>query len=169
MKAAALAATACAVLVGLGCGGNASSSSSEAAKPASTEAKASTQRPEPKVAPPKGAPPRKLVVKDLIAGSGAPAEDGDKLTVEFVGAHYDGSPFTSSWEQNRPFKFELGAPSAHLSPAWEMGVPGMKAGGRRELIVPPHLLYEGGKAPPGTKPSETAIYVIDLIALTNRG
>jgi peptidylprolyl isomerase len=78
--------------------------------------------------------------------------------------HYDNSPFTNSWERRKPFRLVLGGNSYMVNPGWEKGLPGMRLGGRRELIIPPDLLYAGG-APPGSKPADTLVYMIDLVAL----
>ena len=103
-------------------------------------------------------------MRDLIQGNGTKAGLGDELTVEYIGVRYGGEPFTNSWERSKPFIFRLGAGSFMVNPGWEKGLPGMRVGGRRELIVPPKLLYQGG-APPGSKPADTLIYVIDLVAI----
>lgn len=146
----------CIALALAGCGGDGSS----------TEA---PERSEPKVSAPEGPPPKRLIVEDLIEGEGAPAEVGDKLTVEYVGIHYDGTPFTNSWERSEPFIFELGGGGSYLiNPGWEKGMRGMRVGGRRELIVPPQLLYRGG-ALPGSKPEDSLVYVVDLVEVERAG
>lgn len=116
-------------------------------------------RVEPRVVVPKGAPPRRLVVRDLIEGSGPEAQAGDELTVEYIGVFYNGKKFTNSWERAKPFKFRLGDESAFVDPSWEKGLVGMRLDGRRELIVPP----AARGAPPGTPPEDTIVYVIDLV------
>lgn len=123
-----------------------------------------TTRREPKLVPPAGPPSRNLVVRDLIEGRGPTAKRGDELTVEYIGIYYDGSHFTNSWKRDKPFEFTLGGNSSFVNPGWEKGVPGMRVGGRRELVIPPKLLYRGG-APPGTTPADTLVYVIDLVAV----
>lgn len=121
------------------------------------------ERKEPKMEPPKGAPPEDLKVKDLIEGAGAVARAGDVLTIEYVGVAYDGEEFTNSWKRPKPFQFELGAnESILINPGWEKGVPGMRVGGRRELTVPRKLLQRGG----GPPEAEPVVYVIDLIGIT---
>jgi peptidylprolyl isomerase len=122
-------------------------------------------RREPKLTPPAGSPPKDLEVHDLIEGSGPAAENGDELTVEYVGIHYDGRHFTNSWKRTKPFRFTLGAEEVMINPGWEEGIQGMRLGGRRELVIPPKLLVRGG-APPGSKPSDSLVYVIDLIGIT---
>jgi peptidylprolyl isomerase len=113
---------------------------------------------------PKGAPPKKLVIKDIEKGSGATAEPGREVTVQYVGVNYkNGKEFDSSWSRNEPFPFQLGA--GRVIPGWEQGVEGMKVGGRRELIIPPGLAYGSAGQPPAIGPNETLVFVIDLLAV----
>jgi peptidylprolyl isomerase len=120
----------------------------------SSSAKVIAERPTPEVRVPKGAPPRRLVVEDLIGGIGAGAKEGDKLAVRYLGLDYKtGKEFENSWTLT--YRFELGA--GEVNEGWEEGLGGMKVGGRRELIVPPRL------APPGRQ--DTLVYVIDLVAI----
>jgi peptidylprolyl isomerase len=122
-------------------------------------------RSEPKVVPPNGRPPEDLVVHDLITGAGPAARAGDVLTVQYVGIRYNGKQFTNSWKREQQFHFKLGAGSVKVNPGWEEGLAGMRVGGRRELIIPPKLLYKAG-APASSKPSDALIYVIDLAGIT---
>ena len=89
---------------------------------------------------PKAAAPTKLVVKDLIKGTGTTAEDGDKLAVNYVGELYsNGKVFDASWKDTpgKTFSFQLG--EGAVIRGWDEGLVGMKVGGRRELIIPPAL------------------------------
>jgi len=158
----------CAMLVVAGCGGSGSSSSStgsaESSPSASTESPPASKKTKPKVTVPKGAPPKKLVVKEIEKGSGATAESGDEVTVQYVGVNYkNGKEFDSSWSRNEPFPFQLGA--GQVIPGWEQGVEGMKVGGRRELIIPPALAYGAAGSPPAIGPNETLVFVIDLLGV----
>jgi peptidylprolyl isomerase len=167
-KAGVAVVLSCLALAVAGCGGGGTSTADQAEEQAgSASAAAATKapkRPEPTLRSPQGPPPKSLVVKDLIEGGGAAAERGDKLTVDYIGIHYDGKQFTNSWERGQPFKFTLGGGNLFVNPGWEKGLPGMRVGGRRELIVPPQLLYRGG-AIPGSKPADSLVYVIDLEAV----
>jgi FKBP-type peptidyl-prolyl cis-trans isomerase len=117
---------------------------------------------EPKVTPPKGAPPTKLVIRDLIAGTGAEAKSGSPMSVNYVGAlFYGGKVFDASWKRNEPFTFTLG--KGQVIPGWEQGLPGMKVGGRRELIVPAELAYGAKGSPPLIPPNAPLVFVIDLL------
>jgi peptidylprolyl isomerase len=155
-------AACCLLLAAAGCGGGddePEGSAGAPAKPLTIDRGAG-----PPVEIPAEPPPRRLVVEDLREGRGRPAERGDRLTVEYVGVRYDGSPFTNSWERSKPFRFALGTDSLLVNPGWNQGLVGMRVGGRRQLFVPPDWQYRGG-APPDLGPADTLVYVIDLIAL----
>jgi peptidylprolyl isomerase len=134
--------------------------------PTSTTAKTPTSGPlskEPHITPPGGPPPKTLVKKDLIVGTGAEAKAGDAVSVNYVGALYkNGKVFDASWKRNEPFPFTLG--KGQVIPGWEQGVVGMKVGGRRELIIPPSLAYGAKGSPPSIPPNETLIFVVDLLS-----
>jgi FKBP-type peptidyl-prolyl cis-trans isomerase len=118
---------------------------------------------EPKITPPAGAPPTKLVTRNLITGTGAEAKTGGPAAVNYVGAlFYGGKVFDASWKRNEPFTFTLG--KGQVIQGWEQGVPGMKVGGRRELIVPAELAYGAKGAPPSIPPNAPLVFVIDLLA-----
>lgn len=159
-----------ALLAVAGCGGDSSTGSSESTA-ASTEsttaakqAKPGATKTKPKVTVPSGPPPAKLEVVEIEEGSGAKAEAGDTVSVQYVGVGYEsGEEFDSSWSRNEPFSFQLGA--GMVIPGWDQGVQGMKVGGRRELIIPPELAYGEAGSPPAIGPNETLIFVIDLLAV----
>ena len=118
----------------------------------------------PKVTVPKGAAPAELVVNDIEEGTGPAAKAGDEVTVQYVGVGYDSKQeFDASWDRGEPFVFPLG--SGAVIPGWEQGIEGMKAGGRRELVIPPQLAYGPPGAPPAIGPNETLIFVVDLEAI----
>ena len=115
---------------------------------------------QPTVTVPPGAPPTHLESADLIVGSGPEAANGDNLTVEYTLATYSsGKVIQSSWT-SQPFPFTLGA--QQVIPGWDKGVVGMKAGGRRELIIPPSLGYGASSPGPGIAANDTLVFVIDL-------
>jgi peptidylprolyl isomerase len=118
----------------------------------------------PTITAPKTAPPKSLVTKDLITGTGAAAQPGDTITVNYVGALYNnGKVFDASWNRNQPLSTPLG--EGGLIKGWDQGLVGMRVGGRRELIIPPSLAY--GKSGQGPIPgNSTLIFVVDLLGLT---
>jgi peptidylprolyl isomerase len=119
----------------------------------------------PVVAVPSGAPPKRLVVKDLIKGHGTAARTGSMITVNYVGVLYKGGKeFDSSWKTGQPFApFRLGGGS--VIPGWDQGLVGMKGGGRRELIIPPSLAYGKTGSPPTIPPNATLVFVVDLLSV----
>ncbi|HTR89393.1 MAG TPA: FKBP-type peptidyl-prolyl cis-trans isomerase [Solirubrobacteraceae bacterium] len=139
--------------------------SSSSTSTTSTTAKTPTSGPlskEPHITPPSGSPPKTLVKKDLIVGTGTEAKTGDAVSVNYVGALYrNGKVFDASWKRKEPFQFTLG--KGQVIPGWEQGVLGMKVGGRRELIIPPSLAYGVKGSPPSIPPNETLIFVVDLL------
>jgi peptidylprolyl isomerase len=118
----------------------------------------------PTVKLPSGAIPSHLVVKDLKTGTGAEAKPGDQVSVQYVGVLFDnGQQFDSSYSRGQPFSFKLG--SGQVIQGWDQGVPGMKVGGRRELIIPADLAYGAQGQPPSIPPNAALVFVIDLVAV----
>jgi peptidylprolyl isomerase len=102
------------------------------------------------------------VTKDLIKGTGAEAKLGDSITVNYVGYLYKtGKVFDASWKRGEPSTFTL--ENGSLIEGWTKGIPGMKVGGRRELIIPASLAY-GTKGTSGIPPNSPLVFVIDLLA-----
>lgn len=117
---------------------------------------------EPKVTPPTGTAPTKLEKKDLIVGTGKEAKAGETVTVNYVGVLYKGSKeFDASWKRKEPFQFKLG--QGAVIKGWDQGVPGMKVGGRRELVIPAELAYGKTGSPPAIPPNAPLVFVIDLL------
>lgn len=162
MRAATTALVACLLVAIAGCGGEEGSDGDRATAPPPRTVDLGAGPP---VEIPAGPPPRRLVVEDLRKGSGAAAAEGDELTVEYLGVRWgDGSEFTNSWDRRKPFRFVLGGNNLFINPGWHEGIPGMRVGGRRKLIVPPDWQYKGG-APAELGPDDTLVYVIDLVSI----
>jgi peptidylprolyl isomerase len=114
----------------------------------------------PKVSIPSGPPPTKLVVKDLIKGTGPTAQPGSTVNVQYVGELYKGGKqFDASWNDGSGQPVSL--PLSGVIKGWQQGIPGMKVGGRRELIIPPSLGY-GSTAQSKIPANSTLVFVIDL-------
>jgi len=104
-------------------------------------------------------------IADLKVGEGSVAENGDVLTVHYVGTFEDGSVFDSSLERGAPFDFQLGARQVILG--WDLGLLGMKVGGKRRLEIPPEIAYgEAGR--PGIPPNSTLIFEVELLAIQGK-
>ncbi len=110
-------------------------------------------------------PPADLQVTELTEGDGEVAASGHTVTVHYVGvAHSTGEEFDASWNRGDPLRFKLG--SGQVIAGWDQGVQGMKVGGRRQLVIPPHLGYGDRGAGGVIKPGETLIFVVELVALS---
>ena len=110
-------------------------------------------------------PPTDLVVIDLTEGDGAEAASGSTVSVHYVGvAHSTGEEFDASYTRGDALSFELGA--GQVISGWDQGITGMKVGGRRQLVIPPHLAYGERGAGGVIKPGETLIFVCDLVGVS---
>jgi len=115
----------------------------------------------PRVGLPGGEPPQGLVVHDVREGDGAPAQGGGTVTAHYVGIGWtSGRQFDASWDRGAPLELPLN----RVIPGWQQGIPGMRPGGRRLLVIPAELAY-GDRPPPGSgiAPGETLVFVIDLV------
>jgi peptidylprolyl isomerase len=107
-------------------------------------------------------PPDDLVINELVEGEGAEATSGSTVSVHYVGvAHSTGEEFDASYNRGEPLQFRLGI--GQVISGWDQGVQGMKVGGRRQLVIPPHLGYGDRGAGGVIKPGETLIFVVDLV------
>ena len=150
---------ACVALAATGCGSDSEDTSSS--KPEATSTPAKTK---PEITVPKGKAPKKLVIRDIEKGTGATAEAGKQVTVQYVGISFvNGRQFDASWDRGEPFSFQLG--SGGVIQGWDQGVEGMKVGGRRQLVIPPDLAYGPEGSPPSIGPNETLVFVIDLLSV----
>jgi peptidylprolyl isomerase len=118
----------------------------------------------PEVEPVEGPPPADLVIEDIAVGDGPEAQPGQVATVHYVGVSYSsGNEFDASWNRGEPFTFPLGG--GQVIAGWDRGVAGMKVGGRRKLVIPPHLGYGQRGAGSVIKPGETLVFVVDLVGV----
>ena len=114
----------------------------------------------PTISAPSGTPPTTLVTKDIYVGSGAAATASSTLTVQYtLMAWSTGKVVETSWTSS-PATFPLSGVIA----GWQQGIPGMKVGGRRLLVIPPDLGYGAtGSGPIGA--NETLIFFVDVLAI----
>jgi FKBP-type peptidyl-prolyl cis-trans isomerase FkpA len=102
-----------------------------------------------------------LQFKDLKIGNGDPAKNGDTVVVNYTGWLQNGNKFDSSYDRNKPFEFTLGA--GQVIKGWDEGVAGMKAGGKRRLIIPPELAYGSQGAGNVIPPGATLTFEVELL------
>jgi len=117
-----------------------------------------TPRTKPEVEFYEGPEPTELVIIDIIEGDGDVATPGATVDVHYLGVDFETlEEFDSSWSRGQSINFPLN----NLIKGWQEGIPGMKVGGRRQLICPPALAY--GPAGGGHRLSgRTLTFVIDL-------
>jgi FKBP-type peptidyl-prolyl cis-trans isomerase len=121
---------------------------------------------EPTIKSPGGTPPKKLIIKNLIVGTGpAVTSASQTVTIAYVGALYaNGKVFDSSFK-DVPSTHTISQPASGFVPGFAKGLLGMKVGGRREFIIPPSLAY--GNKKQGSIPANSAlIFIVDLHAVS---
>lgn len=134
-------------------------SDSSAALPAVSGAKGS----KPTISAPVGSPPSTLQKSDIYVGDGKEAIDSSILEVHYtLMAWSSGTLVESSWDSGQTATFPLSGVIA----GWQQGIPGMKEGGRRLLVIPPDLGYGSQGAGGAIGPNETLIFVVDLISVS---
>ncbi|MFO0798082.1 MAG: FKBP-type peptidyl-prolyl cis-trans isomerase [Gemmataceae bacterium] len=101
-----------------------------------------------------------LKVRDLKVGSGAECRPGATVLAHYTGWLTNGKVFDSSVARGAPIDFSLNEVVA----GWQRGIPGMKVGGVRKLVIPPDLAY-GSQPKPGIPPNSTLVFEVELVGL----
>ena len=102
-----------------------------------------------------------LRYEDLVEGTGNAAKAGDSVEVHYTGWLTDGTKFDSSHDRGQPFGFSLGA--GRVIKGWDEGVAGMKAGGKRKLMIPANLGYGARGAGGVIPPNAELVFEVELI------
>jgi FKBP-type peptidyl-prolyl cis-trans isomerase len=106
---------------------------------------------------------QKLKIEDLVQGKGTPVKEGDTVVMHYTGWLEDGTKFDSSHDRKQPFVTPIGV--GYVIKGWDMGVPGMKVGGKRKLTIPHELgygAYGAGDVIPGFA---TLIFEMELLEI----
>jgi len=105
-----------------------------------------------------------LGVEDTVVGTGAEARQGQTVAVHYTGTLDDGTVFDSSYDRGAPFTFTIGA--GQVIQGWELGITGMKEGGKRTLTIPPSLGY--GEQAIGPIPANSTLHFdVELITIVD--
>lgn len=104
----------------------------------------------------------KLVIDDVLIGSGREVATGDTVSVHYIGRLQNGQEFDNSYNRGEAFTFTVG--QGRVIKGWELGVVGMKVGGQRILVIPPTFGY--GSSDVGPIPGDsTLIFAIELLSI----
>lgn len=99
--------------------------------------------------------------RDDVVGEGEPVEEGDVATVHYTGHLADGTVFESSRESGEPYDVEIG--SGQVFVGLDEGIRGMRPGGVRTLVIPPHLAFGTAGAGTTVPPNATLVLEVELL------
>ncbi|MGD8362259.1 MAG: FKBP-type peptidyl-prolyl cis-trans isomerase [Gemmatimonadota bacterium] len=107
--------------------------------------------------------PQGFYLADRVEGVGEEVRLNSRVTMQYLGWHPDGTLFESSAAEGGPVEFTVG--DGRVIRGWDLGIRGMKAGGRRILVIPPGLAY-GSRGIPGVIPGNaTLVFEVQLVAV----
>jgi FKBP-type peptidyl-prolyl cis-trans isomerase len=105
----------------------------------------------------------KVTIEDLKIGTGPEVKEGDTVVMHYTGWLQDGTKFDSSVDRDDPFETPIGA--GYVIRGWDMGVPGMKVGGKRKLTIPSDLGYGKYGVDPVIPGFATLIFEVELLKI----
>jgi len=103
-----------------------------------------------------------LKIEDIKIGTGPAVKSGDTIDINYIGTLPDGTKFDSSYDRKEPFETQIGVGA--VIKGWDLGVVGMKVGGKRKLTIPPSLGY-GDQAAGTIPPNSTLIFEVELVGI----
>ena len=102
----------------------------------------------------------KVKTEDITVGTGKEVSTGDTVVIHYTGTLQNGTKFDSSYDRNEPFETKIGV--GQVIKGWDIGVVGMKVGGKRKLTIPPSLGY-GSQEVGSIPPNSTLLFDVELI------
>lgn len=105
----------------------------------------------------------KLKIEDIKKGKGQEVTSGDTVVMHYKGTLLDGTKFDSSYDRDEPFETRIGV--GRVIEGWEMGIPGMKVGGKRKLTIPSVLAYGENGAGDIIPPNATLVFEVELLEI----
>ncbi|WP_181298532.1 FKBP-type peptidyl-prolyl cis-trans isomerase [Pseudomonas sp. Q2-TVG4-2] len=109
---------------------------------------------------------KELQIEDLRLGDGKAVVKGALITTEYRGQLEDGTTFDSSYERGKPFQCVIG--TGRVIKGWDIGLMGMKVGGKRKLLVPAHLAYGERQIGEHITPDSNLLFEIELLEVLTR-
>ncbi|MCY1430099.1 FK506-binding protein [compost metagenome] len=107
-----------------------------------------------------------LQIEDIVVGDGKEVVKGALITTQYNGFLEDGTKFDSSYDRGRPFQCVIG--TGRVIKGWDIGLMGMKVGGKRKLFVPAHLGYGERQVGAHIKPHSNLVFEIELLEVLTR-
>lgn len=107
-----------------------------------------------------------LTIDDILIGDGKAVVKGALITTHYRGQLEDGMPFDSSYERGKPFQCVIG--TGRVIKGWDLGMMGMRVGGKRKLFVPAHLAYGERQIGEKIKPNSNLLFEIELLEVLTR-
>lgn len=107
-----------------------------------------------------------LIIIDLTEGTGKAAVKGALITTQYTGTLEDGTVFDSSWERGKPFQCVIG--TGRVIKGWDIGLMGMRVGGKRKLLVPATLAYGERSMGAHITPHSNLVFEIELLEVLTR-
>lgn len=104
-----------------------------------------------------------LKIEDIEVGTGEPVKDGDTVVINYTGMLEDGTVFDTSYERGIPFETKIGV--GYVIKGWDLGVPGMKVGGKRKLTIPSELGYGKYGAGDSIPPFANLTFEVELMKI----
>ena len=108
--------------------------------------------------------PDGLQYADVVPGTGPAVANGQCITVQYTGWLADGTKFDSSRDRDGGFQL-LAGKQGQVIQGWQEGIPGMKVGGKRRLVIPPALGYGPQGQPPTIPANSTLTFDIEVIRI----
>ncbi|MCY1342804.1 FK506-binding protein [compost metagenome] len=107
-----------------------------------------------------------LQITDIQLGDGKEVVKGALITTQYRGTLEDGTEFDSSYARGKPFQCVIG--TGRVIKGWDIGLQGMKVGGKRKLFVPAHLAYGERQVGAHIKPGSNLMFEIELLEVLTR-
>lgn len=104
-----------------------------------------------------------LKIEDVVVGKGSEVKAGDTVVIHYNGTLEDGKKFDSSYDRKEPFETKIGV--GYVIKGWDMGIPGMKVGGKRKLTIPYQFAYGKYGVEPDIPGFATLIFEVELLKI----
>ena len=105
---------------------------------------------------------KKITIEETKVGSGETVKSGDVICIDYKGTFVDGKVFDESYKRGKPFTTQIGV--GQVIPGWDLGIVGLKEGGKRKLTIPSDLAY-GPADRQGIPANSTLIFEVELVKI----